>query len=44
MEDDTTMGASVPEELDSVKGMQKTGVELTASKLMLITGRLSGKT
>ena len=44
MEDDTTKGASVPKELDSVKGMEETGAELTASELMSITGRLSGKT
>jgi len=43
MEDDTIMGASVPEELDSVKRMQETGAELTTSKLMSITGKLSGK-
>ena len=44
MEDDTTMGASIPKELDLVKEMQETGAELTRSELMSTTGRLSGKT
>ena len=43
MEDDTTMGASVPKELDSVKGMEETGAEWITSELMSITGRLGGK-